>query len=234
MLPRFEHATIVTRRRGYRSLRATLLAMPLALACAHTQAADINLIGLFGNKATYLIDGGKPRTLTVGETSPDQIKLLSVGADSAVIDIGGQRQTLHLGNQRLAAARAESGAQRVVLTGDAKGHFLTTVAVNGVSMQFLVDTGATSVTISADDARRANVSYTTGERVVMQTANGLTPAYKVKFNTVKLGDITLNNVDGTVLEGNALGGRFGLLGMSFLQRTDMKREGDTLTLVKRF
>lgn len=51
---------------------------------------------------------------------------------------------------------------------------------------------------------------------------------------MKVGDITLNNVDGTVLEGNALGGRFGLLGMSFLSRTDMKREGDTLTLVKRF
>ena len=101
-------------------------------------------------------------------------------------------------------------------------------------MQFLVDTGATSVTISADDARRANVKYTAAERDVMQTANGLVSAYKVKFDTIKLGDITLNNVDGVVLEGNSLGGRFGLLGMSFLSRTEMRRDGDTMTLTKRY
>lgn len=197
------------------------------------RATDINVIGIFGNKATFMVDGGKPRTLAVGETSPEKIRLLSVGADSAVVELDGKRQTLHLGNQRIAAARSDGSAQRVVLTGDTKGHFLTTVVVNGVSIQFLVDTGATSVSISADDAKRANVRYTAGERVVVHTANGVVPAYRVKFDTVRLGDITLNNVDGTVLEGNALA-RFGLLGMSFLSRTDMKREGDTLTLVKRF
>jgi aspartyl protease family protein len=210
------------------------LAALLAAGSLPARAADINLIGIFGNKATLMFDGGKPRTLAVGETSPEKIKLLSVGADSAVVEIDGKRETLRLGNQRIAAARNDGGAQRVVLTGDAKGHFLTTAVVNGMSMQFLVDTGATSVTISADDAKRANVRYTPADRALMQTANGLVAAYKVKFDTVKLGDITLNNVDGTVLEGNALGGRFGLLGMSFLSRTDMKREGETLTLIKRF
>jgi len=197
-------------------------------------AADINLIGIFGSRATLMVDGGKPRTLALGETSPEKMRLLSVGADSAVVEIDGKRETLHMGNQRVAGARADGSAQRVILAGDAKGHFMTTVVVNGVSMQFLVDTGATSVTISADDARRANVNYTAGERGSMQTANGVATAYRVNFNTVKLGDITLNNVGGIVMEGNALGGRFGLLGMSFLSRTDMKREGETLTLIKRF
>jgi aspartyl protease family protein len=213
---------------------APILALSFAAAPGQVLAADISLIGIFGSKATFMVGGGKPRTLAVGQTSQEQIRLLSVGADNAVIEYGGQRQTLHMGNQRIGASHGDSGAARVLLTGDAKGHFLTTVVVNGVSMQFLVDTGATSVTISAADAKRANLQYSTAERVIMQTANGITSAYKVKFDTVKVGDITLNNVDGTVLEGNALGGRFGLLGMSFLSRTDMKREGDTLTLTKRF
>jgi aspartyl protease family protein len=215
-------------------LHAILTLTLLAAGGSTARAADINLIGIFGNKATLMVDGGKPRTLAVGESSPEKIKLLSVAADSAVVEIDGKRQTLHMGNQRIAAARNDGSAQRVVLQGDAKGHFLTTVVVNGVSMQFLVDTGATSVTIGADDAKRANVRYSPADRAVMQTANGLVVAYKVKFDTVRLGEITLNNVDGTVLEGNALGGRFGLLGMSFLSRTDMKREGETLTLIKRF
>lgn len=213
--------------------RIALLPVILALATP-TRATDINLIGIFGNKATLMFDGGKPRTLVAGEFTPEKIRLISIGTDSAVIEIDGQRETVRMGNQRIAAARANSDAQRVVLSGDSKGHYITTVLVNGVSMQFLVDTGATSVTISADDAKRANVRYTAADRGMMQTANGLVGAYRVKLDTVKIGDIVLNNVDGVVLEGNALGGRFGLLGMSFLSRMEMRREGDQLMLIKRF
>ena len=200
---------------------------------ARACSADINLIGIFGAKATLMVDGGKPRTLAIGETSPERIRLLSVGTDSAVVEIDGKRETLHMGNQRINAARADGGAQRVVLSGDSKGHFLTTVLINGVSMPFLVDTGATSVTISASDAKRVNINLTSAERGQMLTANGPATVYRVRFDTVKLGDITLNNVEGIVMDSDALS-RFGLLGMSFLNRTDMKREGDTLTLIKRF
>ncbi|MBM3341674.1 MAG: TIGR02281 family clan AA aspartic protease [Betaproteobacteria bacterium] len=210
-----------------------MLASALLAAAAPSRAADINLIGVFGNKATLMVDGGKPRTLSVGETTPEKMRLISVGADSAVVDFGGRRETLRLGNQRISNTRADGGTQRVMLTGDARGHFVTTVQINGVSMQFLVDTGATSVTLSAEDAKRANIAYTSGERVRTQTANGIAMAYRVTLNTVRLGEITLHNVEGIVMEGNALG-RQGLLGMSFLSRTDIKREGDTLTLVKRF
>ena len=197
-------------------------------------AADINLIGIFGAKATLMLDGGKPRTLAIGESSPEKIRLVSVGADSAVVEIDGKRQTLQMGNQRIStAARPDGAAARVTLQGDARGHFMTTAVVNGLSIQFLVDTGATAVTISADDARRANVRYTATDRGMLQTANGLVNAYKVKFDTVRIGDIVLNNVDGVVLEGNSLG-RYGLLGMSFLSRTEMRREGEIMTLTKRF
>jgi aspartyl protease family protein len=215
-------------------LRAILTLVAGVFLAAIAHAADVNLIGIFSNKATLMVDGGKPRTLAIGDSSPEKIKLLSVTADSAVVEIDGRRETLHMGNQRISGGRADGGTQRVVLSGDTKGHFVTTAVVNGVSLQFLVDTGATSVTISADDARRANVKYSPAERIIMQTANGAAAAYRVRFDTIKLGDITLNNVEGLVLEGNALGGRFGLLGMSFLNRTDMKREGETLTLIKRF
>ena len=97
----------------------------------------------------------------------------------------------------------------------------------------MVDTGATMVTISSAYAKSARIPYTAGERGMMQTANGVTAAYKVKLDTVRLGDITLNNVDGVVMENNQLG-RFGLLGLSFLNRTEMQRNGDTMTLTRRY
>ena len=198
-----------------------------------SRAAEVNLIGLFGSKATLMLDSGKPRTLAVGETSPDNIRLISIAADSAVIEFGGRRETIRMGNQRIAAARSDGGAGRALLTGDSRGHFMTTAVVNGVSMPFLLDTGATAVTIGSDDAKRANIKYSPTNRSMMQTANGLVIAYNVKFDTVRVGDIMLNNVDGIVMENQQLG-IVGLLGMSFLNRTEMQRSGDSMTLTRRY
>lgn len=210
---------------------AILILTLYATVPAH--AADINLIGVFGSKATLMVDGGKPRTLSPGEASPDGIRLVSVATDSAVIEFNGKRETVRMGNQRIAAARADSGGGKVTLAGDSRGHYFTTAQVNGTSMQFIVDTGATSVTISTSDAKRANVNFANAPKGLMQTANGVVAAYRVKLDTVTLGSITLHQIDGIVVEGNALG-RYGLLGMSFLSRMDMKREGENMTLTKRF
>ena len=203
-----------------------------ALLAAPAHAADVQVIGVFGNKATLVIDGGRPRTLSVGESTPEKIRLINVDSDSAVIEADGKRQTVRMG-QRIGAAPAGGGSQRTVITADAKGHFFATATVNGVSMPFLVDTGATMVTISSAHAKSAGIAYTSGERGLMQTAYGVTAAYKVKLDTVRLGDITLNNVDGVVMENQQLG-RFGLLGLSFLNRTEMQRNGDSMTLTRRY
>jgi aspartyl protease family protein len=87
------------------------------------------------------------------------------------------------------------------------------------------------IAISAEEARRLGVRYLNAPQGMVGTANGVAPAYKVKLDTVRIGDITLNGVDAVVLEGG-LG--INLLGMSFLNRTEMKRDGETMTLIKRF
>ena len=99
-------------------------------------------------------------------------------------------------------------------------------------MRFLVDTGATMVSMGLQDARRAGVNYLEGTRGHSQTANGVAPVYKVRLSNVKLGDITLNDVDGLVHENNSL--PVVLLGMSFLGQLEMRREGKSLTLSKRY
>jgi len=104
--------------------------------------------------------------------------------------------------------------------------------VNGISLQFMVDTGATSVVLPSADARRAGVNYLAGGRVLTQTANGVVPVYTVKLDTLRIGDITVNNLDAAVIEGDKL--PLALLGMSFLNRMEMKREGSTLTLIRRY
>jgi aspartyl protease family protein len=103
--------------------------------------------------------------------------------------------------------------------------------VNGISVRFLVDTGATSVLLSAADARSIGIDYRAGRRGLASTANGTMPVWGVRLDSLRVGDITLNNVEAVVAEGPR---QVALLGMSFLNRTQMNRDGDRLTLTRRY
>jgi len=193
-------------------------------------AADVTVVGLFPSKALVQIDGGAMRTLAIGEKTPEGVTLLSVARDTATFDVDGTRTTLGLGQARI--ARSEPVAQSVKLTADLQGHFRTDGQVNGRTVAFTVDTGATVIALPSGDATRIGIDYQRGQKVAMRTANGTTGAYLVKLDTVSVGNVTLHGVDAVVVEGNGL--PFPLLGMSFLNRMDMKREGDVMTLTRRY
>ena len=209
------------RRTAYSSLCA-LVAMP---ACA----VEVGLVGLFPGKAVLVIDGGEPRTVAIG-TNVGGVRLLAVDQDSATVDVGGKRQRLAIG-QHAHSGGDGGGAQSASLTADGRGHFITTGTVNGATIRFMVDTGATSVALGAADARRANVSLANARPVMVQTANGVIQAWLVTLGSVRVGDVTLNEVEGIVHQHDM---PMALLGMSFLNRMVMKRDGQTLTLRKRY
>lgn len=189
--------------------------------------------GLYAGKAIVQVDGGRPRTLAVGDTSPEGVKLLSATSEAAVVEYQGRRETLTTGQGTRMGSIATSAAAagRTTLTADVRGHFVTTGTVNGQTVRFLVDTGASVILLSASEARRLGINYLSALRTGVQTANGRTTVYRVKLDTVKIGDIVMNNVDAAVTD-NEL--PVMLLGMSFLNRTEMKRDGDVMTLTKRY
>lgn len=176
------------------------------------------------------INGGKPYLIAKGETHSG-VSLISADSDRAILEVDGKRLTLALG-QGLMAGPPSSGAQKVVLSADARGHFFASGTINGAPADFLVDTGASTIAISTALAKRMGISYLSGERGYSATAAGTASVYRVVFNTVKVGAITLNQVEGVVVEGNQL--PVALLGMSFLNRLSMKREGSTMTLIKQY
>jgi aspartyl protease family protein len=203
------------------------------LASSHALGTDIAVTALFNGKAVVVVDGGKPRTLALGESTPEGVKLLSANSESALVELNCQRQTLRLGEgTRVGASAASERSGQVTLTADARGHFLTTGAINGVSVRFLVDTGATSIALSTSEAKRLGINYLSGQRAYTSTANGTIPIYLLNLDSVRVGDITVNNVEAAVLDGAGL--NIALLGMSFLNRMQMKRDGDSLTLLKRY
>ena len=210
------------------NLTAAILSAGL-FSCTTTLAAGISVVGLFKDKAIVSIDGGKPRTMSAGQ-SIGAVKLLSANSDRAQFEIDGQRRVLTMG-QSLAGNAGTSQRASVSLTADARGHFSAGGSINGYPMNFLVDTGATSISISATEARRIGLDYKAGKAGAVNTAAGVVPAWRVTFNTVKVGNVTLNQVEGLVLES---GLSVPLLGMSFLNRMEMKRDGQTMTLTHRY
>ena len=215
------------------ALRAAGLgAITLALALSWATGAgatDVNVVGLFPNKAVVQIDGGALQTLSVGQKTAQGVQLVSVERDSATFDVDGQRMTLGLGHARM---KASTAAAAVMVTADEKGQFVVNGEVNGIPVRFTVDTGATLVALPFQEARRLGLDYRKGQVVSMSTANGSAVGYKIKLDTVRLGEVTVNSVDAVIMDGEGL--PIALLGMSFLKRMDIKREGEIMTLTKRY
>ncbi|HCA27500.1 MAG TPA: TIGR02281 family clan AA aspartic protease, partial [Betaproteobacteria bacterium] len=177
----------------------SLISLALLIA-APALATEVNIVGLTAGKAVVTINGGAARVMRAGETSPEGVKLISATSDAAVFVFDNQRRTLHLG-QAIAATYREKGLPKVVLTANAQGHFLTTGRINGRSIRFLVDTGASLVTLSSLQANQAGIDYRRGTPGRMATANGVVPVYRVSLDTIRVNGITLHQVDAAIISG---------------------------------
>lgn len=206
--------------------------MAAALAVAlPAGATEVNVIGLFPGKALVVIDRGAPRTLSAGQRTVEGVLLVSADSRSATFEIDGKREVLELG-QHAESAALTGALQSVTLAADGNGHFTAEGQVNGSRMRFLVDTGATLVTLPASEAQRLGIDYRRGQQAISQTANGRVLVYRVRLDSVAVGSMTLTAVDAVVHDSPGLD--IALLGMSFLNRTEMRREGANLTLTKRY
>ena len=213
-------------------LLLTLALLPLA-ACllpVVVAAQTVAMSGSLGDKALLVIDG-TPRTVAAGSTVQG-VKLLSVSGDTATVQVAGKRVALRLGSAQvnLGGAASPGGGAQIVLTAGTGGHFSTIGSINGKSVRFVVDTGATHIAMSQAQAESIGLAYQNGTRGIGNTANGQVPVHRVTLDVVRVGDVQVYNVDATVLPAQM---DQVLLGNSFLTRFQMKRENDTLTLDKR-
>ncbi|GAA6120663.1 TIGR02281 family clan AA aspartic protease [Acidovorax sp. FG27] len=206
-------------------LGALLLAATAPLA-AHAQA--VALSGILGPRALLVVDGTAPRSVAPGETHRG-VTVVSVGRDEAVVDVAGQRRTVVLGAAPVSVRSASTG-QRVTLRSDQRGHFTGTGSINGQAMQYLVDTGATAVSIGQPEADRLGLAYRNGQPVLMTTANGTIQGWRLKLDSVRVGELELRAVDAVVTPQSI---PVVLLGNSFLSSFQMTRLNDEMVLERR-
>jgi aspartyl protease family protein len=205
---------------------ATLLGLGSLAAAAQT----VTFNGHIGTQKALLVIDGEPQTVGVG-TTVRGVRLLSLTDAQAEVEVGAARRTLTLGAGPVRAnASTASGGSAIVLTAGTNGHFRTTGQINGKAIEFMIDTGASSVVISQADADRLGIDYKNAPQGWASTANGAAPFRLITLSAVRIGDVEVANVEAAVIPAPMRGA---LLGNSFLMRFQMKRENDVMRLEKR-
>ena len=195
------------------------------------QPPEVGLSGSMGDKAVLIING-QLHTMSTG-AKRSGVTLISVGENQATVEIDGQRQLLILGAssaQVTSVSEQSSSGGKIILTAGSGGHFLTLGLVNGRTIQFILDTGATSVTLSEQDAAHIGINWRNGQKISASTANGQVMAYRVRLNTISIQNVQVYDIDATIVPTPM---PYALLGNSFLTRFQMKRVNDQMTLEKR-
>lgn len=202
----------------------------LPTVCLAVDKITVN--GLFQDKAVVTIDG-KQRVLRKGKASPEGVLLIEADSKRAILEVDGEQNTYTLGTQIGSTYKKPTDGKKLIIAPGPGDMYRISGSINGFTTKFIVDTGATLVTMNSNVAKRVGIDYKLiGTESEVYTASGKDKMYIVKLKRVRIGDIELRDVQGAVLEGNFPVET--LLGMSFLGRLDMKREGRLLEIQKKY
>ena len=212
-----------------RRRRAALAATLLCALVAGAHAASVSFSGMLGDKALLIIDG-QARGVAVGATVQG-VKLVKLDGTQAQVESDGKVTILRLGGGAKVAGSDGSGTgTRIVLPVGIGGHYGGLASINGHSIEFIVDTGATSIAMGSDVASRLGLDYSASTAAAAMTANGAVAARKLTLDKVTIGDVTVFNVEAMVVP-QAM--PVVLLGNSFLSRFQMRSDNDSLVLDKK-
>lgn len=199
-----------------------------------------------------------PACLLQAELAPDDIVVLGLFEDAAMLSIEGKQQLLKKDKRndagvtlvevnsheavvefngrkmtlslsnRISARFIEAKVKIVSIALNDNQQYITTAVINGVPVEVLVDTGATMIAINSETAKNLGISTTDGEKVEAATASGMVPSTLVVIKEVSVGDIRLNNVKALIIEGSFP--KKGLLGMMFLQQVEITESAGLMVL----
>lgn len=218
-----------------RKMRGCVAALLLCLSglpspgLAAPKDPQVTVIGLIGDRAILRING-QQKMLRRGE-SDSGVTLTDIVAQEALLKINGRDVRLGMGMDTGGIAERQGGAS-VDLVMNANHQFITNGQINGRVVEFLVDTGANTVSMTTEDARALGIDYKMdGEKGASATAGGVVSAWGVTLKSVQIGGIVVKNVQATVREAPRMSPI--LLGMTFLSQVDLQHEKNKLKITQR-
>ena len=207
-------------------LLAAFLLAPVCLA-----APQVQVVGLFPGAAVLRVDGQR-QLVRVGQSGPQGVQVVSADSRGAVLRVEGVERSYSLSREYTGDGFAAPQKQRLSISRGTGGHYWASGAINGQSIQFLVDTGATSIALNEDHARRLGIDYRArGQQIQVSTASGTARGWRITLDKVSVGALQVVGVEAVVLEGGSP--TEALLGMSFLNRVGWRVEQNVLVLESR-
>jgi aspartyl protease family protein len=212
---------------------AAVAAVGLGPLTALHAATAVSLAGVSGDKALLVVGSQPPRFVAVGQTVQG-VQLLAVEGSQATVQVDGHKLTLRLGEAPVSVGNGGGGIgdTQVVLFANGQGHYLATGSVNGQAVQFLVDTGATMVTLGRSDALRMGIQpgQGSGKKTRTYTANGMSEAWQTQLDSVRVGSVEVLRVNALIMPHDM---PVALLGNSFLKHFKMHSDTEQLVLERR-
>ena len=204
--------------------------LPLLFLTNAYAVEKLEVQGLFSNKAVLMVDG-KRHVIAVGETSPEGVKVISANSRGAVLEVDGKQEQYNLGSS-VSTTFAKRKSQKETIFINSGGMYMTFGNINGRTVRFLVDTGASAISMNTEQAKKLGIRYDKiGAPSGVSTASGFVDAYRVRLKSVSVGRITETNVEAFVIDGNHPGPI--LLGMTFLGRLSVEHSGNSMTLLQK-
>lgn len=199
------------------------------LAPSWASAQAVALAGMLGSKALIVVGTNPPKAVGAGDEFQG-VKVIAVARDEATVEVNGTQRLLRLGEAPVSVGGRHGGGKRILLMADGRGHFVNSGTINGQVMQYMVDTGASTVAIGRSDAERMGLRYQNGQPVRVNTANGVAQGWRMKLDSVRIGDVEVFGVDAIITSQPM---PYVLLGNSFLNEFQMTRTNDQMVLEKR-
>jgi aspartyl protease family protein len=209
--------------------RLSLMVALAAPLLAHAQS--VSMAGSIGDSKALLMINGAPHTLAVGSTVKG-VTLKRVMPGQAEVEMGGKTVLVAIGGAPASVGGGGGGAsgREILIAAGPGGHFMTSGLINGKAVQFMVDTGATSVAFGQHEAERLGIDWKRGQRGMSHTAGGVVPVYSVALTSIRIGDVEVFNVNAVITPVEM---PFVLLGNTYLSRFSMRRDADVMKLEKR-
>jgi aspartyl protease family protein len=209
--------------------RRHLIAAALLGGIGSARADGVQLAGRMGERA-LVARGGQTFTLRPGEPR-EGLTLLRWEGEAAIVQPEGGGAPLVLrpgaGPVSIGAQRGTAGVRTISIPVGTGGHFVANGSINGQPVRFMVDTGATVVSMGRDDARRLGLDTSGPPSGLAQTANGVVPVHRVQLRSVRIGEVEIALVEASVIPVSM---PYVLLGNSYLSRFTLVRTNDVMRL----
>lgn len=212
-----------------KKLALSILVSLLSAPAFATVDEEIRVVGLFKDAALLSVND-QQRMLRVGEQDKD-LRLLSANSERAVLEYQGQRLQLQLSDAGGIVTGLPSGNRASAHLISNGGMYSVTGSINGQLADFIMDTGASYITMGPQHANSLRLDYSDAKKIMLNTANGKTTAHVFTIERVRIGGIELKDVEAAVIH-NLESPKI-LLGMSFLGQVDMSQTSGLMVLKHR-